>query len=45
MVVVIEGADRRGGRFKIRRCRHFLEDVLRWKEEGAFGVYEGGSVS
>jgi len=42
--VVIEEADGRGGRFKVGRCRHFLEDVVRWKEKGAVGVYEGESV-
>ena len=42
--MTIEEADRRGGRFKVRRCRIFLENVVRWKEKVAVGFYEGGSV-
>ena len=42
--VVIEEADGRGGRFKIGRCRHFFEDVVRWKEKVTVGFYDGGYV-
>ena len=42
--MVTEKADGSGGRFKVGRCRHLLENMVRWKEKGAVGVYEGGSV-
>ena len=37
MGVAIEETNGRGWRFKVGRCRHFLEDLVRWKEKGALG--------
>ena len=42
--MVIEETDGRGGRFKVGRCSHILEDVVEWKEKVDVGFYEGGSV-